>query len=120
MIHEKEFVYNIWAVLNPQGGNTLDNALLYDVLLLLIYNVKSTIPVTAGFLQEYLENFYLEEQVDIDSFANYNSGSSLGQRSLGTLGGAENSMQGERISNLNKYLAYNNLWSVEKICVEFK
>ena len=50
LVQEKEFIYNLWAVLNPSGGFTLDNALLYDVLLLLIYNVNSTIPVTAGFL----------------------------------------------------------------------
>jgi len=52
--------------------------MLYDVLLLLIYNVKSTIPTTAGFLTEYLENHYLEENIDINIFENYNSGSSLG------------------------------------------
>ena len=119
LVQEKEFIYNLWAVLNPSGGFTLDNALLYDVLLLLIYNVSSTIPVTAGFLQEYLENFYEEEQIDIDSFANYNSGSSLGAREGDGFTMIE-SNNGDIVSNLNKYLAYNNLWSVEKICLEFK
>lgn len=34
--------------------------------------------MTAGFLNEYLENLYREENIDLDNFANYNSGSSLG------------------------------------------
>ncbi len=61
IIQEKEFVYNLWQVLNPLNNNFIDNALLYDVLLLLIYNVRSAIPVTAGFLTEYLENHYMDE-----------------------------------------------------------
>lgn len=110
MIQEKEFAYNLWSVLNPQNNNYIDNAMLYDVMLLLIYNVKSTIPTTAAFLSEYLENHYQEELIDINSFANYNSGSSLGQ----------DASDSGALSNLNKYLSYNNLWQVEKIAVEFK
>src|SRR4051812_24218673 len=78
IIKEKEFIYNMWSILNTLNNNFIDNALVYDVLLLLIYNVKSPITITSNFLEEYLENFYKEENIDIDSFANYNSGSSLG------------------------------------------
>jgi hypothetical protein len=78
MIHEKEFIYNLWSLLNPLNNNTIENALVYDVLLLLIYNVKSPVSVTTTFLNEYLENLYREENIDLHSFSNYNSGSSLG------------------------------------------
>ena len=64
-----------------------------------------------------MENFYEEEQIDIDSFANYNSGSSLGAREGDGYTMSE-SKTGDDVSNLNKYLAYNNLWSVEKIRLE--
>jgi len=39
MIQENEFLYNIWSLLNPTNAQEIDNALVYDVLLLLIYNV---------------------------------------------------------------------------------
>lgn len=65
IIQEKEFVYNLWAVLNPLNNRVVDNAMLYDVLLLLIYNVKSSVPTTAGFLSEYLENHYSEEGINM-------------------------------------------------------
>jgi hypothetical protein len=105
-------VFNLWQILNPHNNNFVDNALLYDVLLLLIYNVRAAIPVTAGFLHEYLENHYQEEQIDIESFVNYNSGSSLGFSANG-----DDEWQN---SNLNKYLAFNNLWSIERVSIEFK
>jgi len=38
-MQEKEFVYNFWCVMNPMNQTEVDNALLYDILLLLIYNV---------------------------------------------------------------------------------
>ena len=41
IIEEKEFIYNLWSILNPLNNNYLDNALIYDVLLLLIYNVQA-------------------------------------------------------------------------------
>lgn len=50
ILQEKEFVYNLWSVLNPLNNNYIDNALLYDVLLLLIYNVKAHISTTSSFL----------------------------------------------------------------------
>jgi hypothetical protein len=61
MIQEKEFIFNLWSILNPLNNYQIDNALVYDVLLLLIYNVQSVTSITAGFLSEYLENFYREE-----------------------------------------------------------
>ena len=39
MIQEKEFIFNIWQMLNPNNKNSIDNAVVYDILLLLIYNV---------------------------------------------------------------------------------
>lgn len=78
MMQEKEFLYNLWILLNPLNNNHIENAVVYDILLLLIYNVKSPIQTTSGFMNEYLENMYKEEHIDIESFANYNSGSSLG------------------------------------------
>lgn len=71
----------MWSLLNPLNHGHVENALVYDVLLLLIYNVNSPVATTAGFLTEYLENLYKEEQIDLESFANYNSGSSLGFKS---------------------------------------
>lgn len=88
--------------------------MVYDILLLLIYNVKSTIQVSAGFLIEYLENLYKEESIDLGSFANYNSGSSLGFKSL------NNSNEMSASTNINKFLSYNNVWSIEKLTNEFK
>jgi hypothetical protein len=88
--------------------------LIYDILLLLIYNVKSSIQVSAGFLIEYLENMYKEESIDLGSFANYNSGSSLGFKSLNT------SNDISAANNINKFLSYNNVWSIEKVTSEFK
>ena len=58
MIHEKEFAYNLWLALNPSNTNHLDDALVYDVLLLLIYNVSAPISVTAKCVNEYLDNLY--------------------------------------------------------------
>lgn len=39
VMQEKEFVYNFWCILNPLNQTEVENAMLYDVLLLLIYNV---------------------------------------------------------------------------------
>lgn len=58
IIQEKEFLYNIWQVLNPMGLPKIENAMLYDVLLLLIYNVKSSVSTIANFVSEYLDNHY--------------------------------------------------------------
>lgn len=80
IIQEKEFVYSLWAVLNPMNNHLIDNAMLYDVLLLLIYNVKSTIPTTTGFLTEYLENHYQDEGINLSNIMenqNSNNGYSL-------------------------------------------
>lgn len=54
------------------------------MLLLLVFNVKNPIQTTASFLVEYLENLYKEENIDLDNFANYNSGSSLGVKYFST------------------------------------
>ena len=45
--------------------------MLYDVLLLLIYNVNSPVSVCAGYLGEYLLNMYKELNIDLDSFASF-------------------------------------------------
>jgi hypothetical protein len=59
-------------MLNPLNLGQLDNALLYDVLLLLIYNIKAATGTTSGFLGEYLMNMYKELNIDVESFANFN------------------------------------------------
>jgi hypothetical protein len=38
-MQEKEFVYNFWCIVNPLNNTEIENALIYDVLLLMIYNV---------------------------------------------------------------------------------
>ncbi len=50
VMQEKEFLYNFWCVLNPTNQPEVDNALLYDVLLLLIYNVQQQLHVTINYL----------------------------------------------------------------------
>jgi hypothetical protein len=64
-------------------------------------------------LIEYLENLYKEESIDLDSFANYNSGSSLGFKSLDDSNDISS-------NNINKFLSYNNVWTIEKVTSEFK
>lgn len=108
LIQEKEFLYNLWSILNPLQKNQIENALVYDVLLLLIYNVKAPISTTAGFLREYLENLYREESIDFEQYSNYNTGTSQKSQFI------------EEQTSLNKYLTYNNIWSVERIAAEFK
>ena len=39
LLQEKEFLYNFWCMMNPLNKPEIENALLYDVLLLLIFNV---------------------------------------------------------------------------------
>eukprot|EP00347_Sterkiella_histriomuscorum_P012751 403367361 len=119
IIQEKEFVYNLWSVLNPLDNQMIDNAMLYDVLLLLIYNVKSAIPTTAGFLTEYLENHYNEEGVDLQIFQRNDMSNRNNNNS--TLGSFDIERdQEQNLTLLNKYLTYNNLWSIERIAMEFK
>ena len=60
VMQEKEFVYNFWCIMNPMNSTEVDNAMLYDVLLLLIYNVQQPLNVTINYLTEYLENHYRE------------------------------------------------------------
>lgn len=69
LMQEKSFLFNIWQMLNPLNHPSIDNAMIYDVLLLLIYNVQSPANVSASFLGEYLHNMYKEQKIDIDSFA---------------------------------------------------
>jgi hypothetical protein len=42
-MQEKEFVYNFWSILNPLNNPEISNALAYDMLLLLIYNVQQSL-----------------------------------------------------------------------------
>lgn len=114
VMQEKEFLYNFWCVLNPLNQPEVDNALLYDVLLLLIYNVQQPLHVTINYLVQYLETHYKELGIDLDSFENYNSGSSLGT------GGSPDHPKGNELSNLSKYLSYCNLWPIERLAFEFR
>ena len=59
-MQEKEFVYNFWCIMNPLNQTEVENAMLYDVLLLLIYNVQQPLNVTINYLTEYLESNYKE------------------------------------------------------------
>ena len=83
--------------------------MVYDVLLLLIYNVQSPASVSANFLGEYLVNMYKEQKIDIESFANFSAGHD-----------DEETMADENIQNVNKYLEFNNIWGIDKLCSEFK
>jgi len=60
VMQEKEFVYNFWCIMNPLNQTEVENAMLYDVLLLLIYNVQQPLNVTINYLTEYLESNYKE------------------------------------------------------------
>lgn len=40
VLQEKEFVYNFWCTVNPLNQPEIDNALTYDILLLMIYNIQ--------------------------------------------------------------------------------
>lgn len=91
-------------MLNPLNTLTIDNALIYDVLLLLIYNVQSPISISSSFLGEYLLNMYKEQNIDIDSFANFNQSDDN-----------EDTMPDENIHNVNKYLEFNNIWTLDKL-----
>ena len=75
-MQEKEFMYNFWCMINPLNNPEICNALVYDMLLLLIYNVQQSLQTSTEYLNEYLENFYKETNVDIERFANYHSESS--------------------------------------------
>ncbi len=115
VMQEKEFVYNFWCIMNPLNQTEVENALLYDVILLLVYNVHQPLHVIINYLADYLENHYKDSGIDLDSFANYNSGSSLG--------GSPDHPRGtthEDLSNLSKYLSYCNLWSIERLAYEFR
>jgi len=90
LLQEKEFLYNFWCIMNPLNKPEVENALLYDVLLLLIFNVQHPVHVTKGFLSEYLDSLYQELGVQAES------------------------------DPLGEFLMHNNLWSVEKISAEFK
>ena len=110
-MQEKEFVYNFWCIVNPLNNTEIDNALIYDVLLLMIYNVQQTLQITTKYLEEYFETYYREMDIDIDQFANFHSGNSNGRVSPRGSGD---------LSNLNKYLSYCNLWSIERFSFEFR
>ena len=116
VMQEKEFVYNFWCVMNPMNQTEIDNALLYDILLLLIYNVHQPLHITINYLTEYLENNYKEQGIDLESFENYNSGSSQGT------GGSPDHPRPrhDELSNLSKYLSYCNLWPIERLTFEFR
>ena len=110
-MQEKEFVYNFWCIVNPLNNTEIDNALIYDVLLLMIYNVQQTLQITTKYLEEYFETYYREMDIDIDQFANFHSGNSNGR--ISPRGSGD-------LSNLNKYLSYCNLWSIERFAFEFR
>ena len=76
--------------MNPLNKPDVDNALLYDVLLLLIFNVQHPVNVTKGFLIEYLDSLYQELGIEAEC------------------------------NPLEEFLMQNNLWSVEKLSSEFK
>ena len=116
VMQEKEFVYNFWCIVNPINQTEIDNAMLYDVLLLMIYNVQQPLHVTINYLTEYLENHYKDHGIDLDSFVGYNSGSSQGT------GGSPDHPRPNRedLSNISKYLSYTNLWPIERLTFEFR
>jgi hypothetical protein len=57
---EQAFLDSLWMVLNPNQLISISNAILYDVFLLIIYNVSINQPLTqiAESLSEYLLRFY--------------------------------------------------------------
>jgi len=105
LIKEKEFVYNLWALLNPRTEETISNAVLYDVLLILIYNVNAPLQSAVAYFNEYLEKFYREQGVDFTG-----------------IDPCEQSIFDEppSLHPLNHYLEENNTWTLEKLASEFK
>ena len=57
---EQAFLDSLWTLLNPNQLICISNAILYDVFLLIIYNVSINQPLTqiAESLSEYLLRFY--------------------------------------------------------------
>jgi len=68
---EYEFMANLWVIINPRNLQVIDNAIVYDILLILIYNANNE-SQSAEYLSEYLEQFYRDEKitdgVDIESY----------------------------------------------------
>lgn len=51
-------------------------------------------------------------QIDIDSFANFNP--------VNNHEDTDETMADENLQNINKYLEFNNIWTLEKLAHEFK
>jgi hypothetical protein len=72
--------------------------MLYDILLLIIYNVQQPILSTSSLLSEYLENLYKELGIQLEQGCHSN----------------------REINTLNRYLSLQNLWPIEKLVTEFR
>jgi len=59
---EQTFIENFWKVVNPRLLALVNNAFIYDILLLLIYNVSSPLNQTSQALGEFLVKHYAEEE----------------------------------------------------------
>jgi len=57
---EHAFLDSLWIVINPTQQQACKNAILYDILLLMIYNIGGISPLmqTAQSLSEYLVKLY--------------------------------------------------------------
>ena len=82
-----------------------------DIHYLKLFVNNSAVELTE-YLNEYLENFYRETNIDIDRFANYHSDNSVSND--------YSPLKNDEFSNLNKYLSQCNLWSVERLAFEFR
>lgn len=63
---EEDFVYNLWEVMNPLKKILVNNALVYDILIHLIYDMNASTPQqVADTIRSYLEDTYSNPEIDL-------------------------------------------------------
>ena len=98
---EEAFIEAFWRIVNPKLLPRVQNAHVYDILLLVIYKVNQPLGQTVQALSEYLCNYY-------EGFCKiglYNFGSD---------------QENTAVRKVDQYLAMQKLWSVNRLILTFK
>lgn len=63
---EEDFVHNLWEIMNPLKKILINNALVYDILIHLIYDMTaSTSQQVADTIRSYLEETYSDPDIEL-------------------------------------------------------
>lgn len=65
---EEDFVHNLWELMNPLKKVLVNNALIYDILIHLIYDMNASTPQQiSDTIRTYLQDTYSDPEVDLIS-----------------------------------------------------